>query len=90
MKILSVKYSQTMKTLNETLKGLTVEELKTCIECIARLEKLEHLRLEFMHLKKFREPIDDCLSLIGQKCNELLKLDLRIQKAKTQKKRNLL
>ena len=25
------------------------------------------------------EPIDDCLSLIGQKCNKLLKLDLDLQ-----------
>ena len=34
-----------MKTLNVTLKNLTAEELKTCIECIARFEILKELKL---------------------------------------------
>ena len=57
--------------------GLTDEELKTCIECIARFENLRKLRLRF-DLMETTQPIDDCLSLIGQKCNKLLKLGLVI------------
>ena len=38
MKILSDNKSQTMKTLDIPLRYLTAEELKTCIECIARFE----------------------------------------------------
>ena len=75
IKILSNKYNETMKKMNITLKHLTEEELKTYIECIARFENLRQLELEFGHLN-ITEPIDDCLSLIGQKCNKLLKLDL--------------
>ena len=47
LKILSDKYSQTMKTLNVWLWCLTAEELKTCIECIARFEKLQSLTISF-------------------------------------------
>ena len=75
--ILSDKYSQTMKTLNVTLKNLTAEELKTCIECIARFENLKELKLSIFRTN-ITQPIDDCLSLIDQKCNKLLKLDLSI------------
>ena len=71
------KYSKTMKTLNVILVFMTTEELKTCFECIARFENLKELKLEFKQLN-FKQPIDDCLSLIGQKCNKLLKLDLSI------------
>ena len=46
MKILSNKYSKTMKTLNVRLSRLTAEELKTCIECIARFENLKELKLD--------------------------------------------
>ena len=38
MKILSDKYSQTMKSMHIYLKGLTPEELKTFIDCISRLK----------------------------------------------------
>ena len=76
LKILSDKYSKTMKTLNVTLKSLTAEDLKTCFDCISRFENLLKLTLELKHLNKLKDTIDDCLSLIGQKCNKLLKLDL--------------
>ena len=75
LKIFSDKYSQTLKRLDIALYNLTEEELKTCIECIARFENLKELKLKFGPMKN-KEPIDDCLSLIGQKCNKLLKLDL--------------
>ena len=78
--ILSDKYSQTMKTLNTSLQtsffDLT-EELKTCIDSICRFENLTQLELDFINFEGI-QPIDDCLSLIGQKCNKLLKLDLSI------------
>ena len=77
MKIFSVKYSQTMKSLNVMLSSLTAEELKTCIEYISRFENLRQLSLEFGPMSN-KQPIDDCLSLIGQKCTKLLKLDLNI------------
>ena len=77
LKIFSDKYSQTLKRLDIALCYLTEEELKTCIECIARFENLKELKLIFVPMKN-KEPIDDCLSLIGQKCNKLLKLDLSI------------
>ena len=56
---------------------MTTKQLKTCIECIARFENLKELTLNLFTLKATK-PIDDCLSLIGQKCNKLLKLDLII------------
>ena len=73
IEILTNKYSRSMKTLNVTLSELTAEELKTCIECIARFENLKELTLE-LKFCVITEPIDDCLSLIRQKCNKLLKL----------------
>ena len=73
MKILSDKYSQTMKTLNIKLCYLTEEELKKSIDCISRFENLKKLKLILLPIT---EPIDNCLSLIGQKCSELLKLEL--------------
>ena len=77
MKIFSVKYSQTMKSLNVMLSSLTAEDLKTTIEYIARFENLRQLSLEFGPMKN-KEPIEDCFKLIGQKCTKLLKLDLNI------------
>ena len=77
LKIMSDKYSQTMKSLDVELYEETTEELKTCIECIARFENLKELKLSIVTMG-LEEPIDDCLSLIGQKCNKLLKLDLEI------------
>ena len=77
IEILSDKYSQTMKILNIIISYLTAEELKTSIECIARFENLKELKLYLFNLYD-SEPIDNCLSLIGQKCNKLLKLDLSI------------
>ena len=74
IKILSDKYSKTMKSLNISISRLNAEEFKTCIECIARFENLKELAIGFIFLGII-EPID-CLSLIGQKCNKLLKLDL--------------
>ena len=78
-KIFSEKYSKNMKILDIGLWDMTGEELKTCIECIARFENLKVLRL-WIQIDgiEIKEPIDDCLSLIGQKCNKLLKLDLSI------------
>ena len=72
MKILSDKYSQTMKILNVMLLKMTAEELKTCIECIARFENLKELKIRLKSIVS--QSIDDCLSLIGQKCTKLLKL----------------
>ena len=57
---------------------MTAEDLKTCIECIARFENLKELGLTITG-SDITEPIDDCLSLIGQKCNKLLELDLSIK-----------
>ena len=78
LKILSDKYSQTMKILDVRLDCLTEEELKTCIKCIARFENLRKLELTFYPMKTTK-PIDDCLSLIGQKCNKLFELVLSIK-----------
>ena len=80
LKILSDKYSKTMKSLNFDFMDvirITAEELKTCFNCISWFEHLKELKLEFRYWYEL-EPIDDCLSLIGQKCNKLLKLDLKI------------
>ena len=75
-KRLSDKYSQTIKTLNVSPSYIIAdEELKICYECIARFENLKELKLVFNYCKT-TQPIDDCLSLIGQKCNKLMKLDL--------------
>ena len=57
---------------------MTTEELKTCIEYISRFENLKELKLVFKTMMR-KEPIDDCLSLIGQKCNKLLKLDFTVR-----------
>ena len=78
IEILSDKYSKTIKRLNVELCCMPEEELKTCIECIARFENLKELKLK-IDCMDIEEPIDDCLSLIGQKCNKLLKLDLDIE-----------
>ena len=78
MKILSDKYSQTMKTLNVTLYNLTAEVLKTCFNCISRFENLRQLTLCITDSENITQPIDVCLSLIGQKCTKLLKLDLEM------------
>ena len=59
------------------LYNFSAKGLKTCIKCIARFENLKELTLSFNELKT-KQPIDDCLSLIGQKCTKLLKLDLSI------------
>ena len=75
--IFSNKYRKTMKTLNIGINNMNAKELKTCIEYISRFENLKELKLR-INCSKNTEPIDDCLSLIGQKCKKLLKLDLRI------------
>ena len=78
MTILSNKYSKTMKSLRIEFCRISEEGLKTCIECMSRFENLTELTLSIKEIKT-REPIDDCLSLIGQKCNKLLKLDLDVK-----------
>ena len=79
MKIWVNKYSKTLKILKVNLCNVSVEELKTCIECITRFENLTQLKLqiEFIYTEP-EETIDECLLLIGQKCKKLLKLDLNI------------
>ena len=77
---MSAKYSQTMKTLEVILSYLNFmnkEELKTCIDCISRFENAKQLTLKVVSMI-IKEPIDDYLSLIGQKCNKIVKLDLTI------------
>ena len=73
MKILSDKYSQTMKTLLLSLEDLTAEEVKTCVECICRFKNLRKLKLIFLW-PQITQPLDVWLSLISQKCSKLLKL----------------
>ena len=63
--------------MNVTLNALTEEDLKTCVDYICRFENLQSLTLEF-YAMEVKEPIDKSLSLIGQKCNKLLKLDFDI------------
>ena len=77
MKIFSNKYNRTTKRLNVYFGHLTEEEFKKGIECISRFKSLRELEF-VIGFQKMTEPIDDCLSLIGQKCNKLLKLDLVI------------
>ena len=78
--VMSDKYSQTMKTLDVRFVSLTAKELKTCMDCISRFGYLKELKLELLTMN-ITEPIDNCLSLIGQKCNKLLKLDLSIDES---------
>ena len=68
MKILSDKYSQTMKTLLLSLEDLTAKEVKTCVEFISRFKNLRQLQLTC----SFIEQIDKHLSVIGQKLSKLL------------------
>ena len=79
LKILSDKYNQTMKTLNVCPGIIRAEkDIKTFFECISQFENLKELELSINFIPT-TQPIDDCLSLIGQKCNKLLKLDLSIE-----------
>ena len=82
LKIFSDKYYRTMKRLNVWFGSITKEEVKTCTECISRFENLRQLKFT-INLQKTTEPIDNCLSLIGQKCNKLLKLHLSIKSSVT-------
>ena len=77
LEILSDKYSKTMKTLELRFGRMSYEELKTRFDYICRFENLKELKLKLM-FDGITEPIDDCLSLIGQKCTKLVKLDLSI------------
>ena len=79
MKILVDKYSQKMKCLTVLIIKLSAKELKTFVDCICRFVNLRQLSLS-IHYLQITEPIDDCLSLIGQKCNKLLKLDLTVKR----------
>ena len=76
-KILSDKYSKTMKTIVLLFSKLTDEELKSCIDCMCQFESLQSLTIEFYEMK-VQEWIDNSVSLIGQKCTKLLELDLSI------------
>ena len=77
-KILSDKYSLSMKTLNLKLDYLKAEELKTCIDCISRFENLRQLTLSFDYSND-RELIDESIAIIGKKCTKVFELDLRIK-----------
>ena len=78
MQILVNKYTKTIKRLDVRLMFLTEEELKKCFECISQFENLRQLKLGFDYYRNSEVAINYCLSLIGQKCNKLLKLDLII------------
>ena len=77
LKILSNKYSKTIKTLKVQFCRMSYGKLKTSIGYICRLENLKQLKLK-VSSDRITEPIDDCLSLIGQKCTKLLELYLEI------------
>ena len=70
---LSYKYSRTLKSLNVRLCDMTEQQLKNCFEYIACFKNLRQLKLTLSTLIK--QPIDDSLSLIGQKCTKLLDLN---------------
>ena len=79
MKILVNKYSKTLMSLKVVLCNMTYEELKTCIEFISHFVNLTELKLFISSIyTQPEQPIDDCLSLIGQKCTKLLNFDLCI------------
>ena len=78
LKILSDKYSLSMKTLNLKFDYLKAEELKTCIDCLSRFENLRQLTLSFDYSND-RELIDESIGLIGRKCTKVFELDLRIK-----------
>ena len=74
----SYKYSKTLKILRVCFTELTLDELKTCIECIPLFENLRQLEIEIYETNNMVNitQIEFSLSLIGQKCTKLLKLDL--------------
>ena len=78
MNILVDKYSRKVKSIILLFEYLPTEELMKCVECISRWENLKSLTLELSYIEP--QPIDDCISLIGQKCTKLLKLDLIISR----------
>ena len=78
MFILSDKYRETMNKLDIKVSDLNVIQLKRFIGCISKFVNLLDLTLEF---NSITEPIDDSLSLIGQKYNKLMKLNLKILKS---------
>ena len=78
MKILLDKYSQTLNTLNVRFGRVTEEHLKTCVDCICRLEKLKRLEIIF-NSRDNTEHIVNSLSLIGQKCTKLLEFEFHIR-----------
>ena len=77
LKILSDKYSKRLKILNVMIDDMVEEELKTYIGYICRFENLKQLRIELKSAISTQSK--DCLSLIGQKCNKILKLNLQIR-----------
>ena len=70
---LSDDYSQTIKTLNVDLdlNYMTDDVLKICFDCICQFENLRQVKLI-----RANDVKDESLSMIGQKCTKLLKLDL--------------
>ena len=75
--ILFDKYSKTLKCLNATFNYHYSREemLLKSINCISEFENLKELHMNFCGYRT-RQSIDDCLKLIGQKCNKLLILYL--------------
>ena len=78
LKIFSNRYNQTIKTLNLLFCYLTTEELKTCLQYISRFENLRQLKL-IIDLQHMSEPIDDSLTVIGQKCIKLFEFGLNFR-----------
>ena len=83
VKMITGKICQKQKTLKVSIYYETKEELKTRIEFIARFENLKQLRLRIDASEdlKDKEPIDESLSLIGQKCTKISQLDLSIDRS---------
>ena len=74
MKSFVDKYSRKMKSLELYFYELTAEELKTCLNCICGFNNLRHLYLS-IHTGRIKEPIDESIAMIGQKCTKLLVFD---------------
>ena len=76
MKIFFDKYSTKLMAFGIWFSDMT-PEVKTCFECVSRLENLRQLKIGFLSLRNV-ESLRESLSLIGQKCTKLSKFDLQI------------
>ena len=54
---------------------MTEQQLKNCFEYIACFKNLRQLKLK-LSSTLIKQPIDDCMALIGQKCTKLLDLNV--------------